>query len=159
MNLVLKFTASFLLLLFVWAGSSAQELDPFAPKSTSFATTPTPLESNEASFVTIPHLLISTILTPPLSIFRPAAHNLLIYNLNGVDWPTLYLLSKSHVILVKQLRTLRKHLNINSWVVSGGSWGSTLALAYSQTHPEYCQALILRGIFMLRYNLHSAGQK
>jgi proline iminopeptidase len=52
--------------------------------------------------------------------------------------------------LVEDIETLRKHLNINDWVVSGGSWGSTLALAYSQTHPEYCQALILRGIFMLR---------
>lgn len=52
--------------------------------------------------------------------------------------------------LVEDIETLRKHLNISDWVVSGGSWGSTLALAYSQTHPEYCQALILRGIFMLR---------
>ncbi len=52
--------------------------------------------------------------------------------------------------LVEDIETLRQHLNINDWVVSGGSWGSTLALAYSQTHPEYCQALILRGIFMLR---------
>jgi proline iminopeptidase len=52
--------------------------------------------------------------------------------------------------LVEDIETLRKHLNINDWVVSGGSWGSTLALAYSQTHPEYCQALILRGIFLLR---------
>ncbi len=52
--------------------------------------------------------------------------------------------------LVEDIETLRKHLNINDWVVSGGSWGSTLALAYSQNHPEYCQALILRGIFMLR---------
>ncbi|TYQ27859.1 prolyl aminopeptidase [Pseudanabaena sp. UWO311] len=52
--------------------------------------------------------------------------------------------------LVEDIETLRKHLNINDWVISGGSWGSTLALAYSQTHPQYCQALILRGIFMLR---------
>ena len=52
--------------------------------------------------------------------------------------------------LVEDIETLRKYLNINDWVVSGGSWGSALALAYSQAHPEYCQALILRGIFMLR---------
>ena len=52
--------------------------------------------------------------------------------------------------LVEDIETLRNHLNINAWVVSGGSWGSTLALAYSEKHPEYCQALILRGIFMLR---------
>lgn len=52
--------------------------------------------------------------------------------------------------LVEDIETLRKYLHIDCWVVSGGSWGSTLALAYSETHPEYCQALILRGIFMLR---------
>ncbi|WP_434684283.1 prolyl aminopeptidase [Pseudanabaena minima] len=52
--------------------------------------------------------------------------------------------------LVEDIETLRKYLNIDCWVISGGSWGSTLALAYSETHPEYCQALILRGIFMLR---------
>ncbi|MCA6504609.1 MAG: alpha/beta fold hydrolase [Pseudanabaena sp. M135S2SP2A07QC] len=45
---------------------------------------------------------------------------------------------------------MRLCVNI-SILIAGGSWGSTLALAYSQTHPEYCQALILRGIFMLRY--------
>lgn len=52
--------------------------------------------------------------------------------------------------LVEDIETLRKYLNIDRWTVSGGSWGSTLALAYSQTYPQYCKALILRGIFMLR---------
>ena len=52
--------------------------------------------------------------------------------------------------LVADIETLRKYLHIDRWVVSGGSWGSALALAYSETHPDYCQALILRGIFMLR---------
>lgn len=52
--------------------------------------------------------------------------------------------------LVEDIETLRKYLKIDRWVVSGGSWGSTLALAYSETHPDYCQALILRGIFLLR---------
>lgn len=41
-------------------------------------------------------------------------------------------------------------LSISQWTVFGGSWGSTLALAYAQTHPNRCEALILRGIFMLR---------
>ncbi len=52
--------------------------------------------------------------------------------------------------LVEDIEVLRKHLNIDYWVVSGGSWGSSLALAYSETYPDYCRALILRGIFMLR---------
>ncbi|MEP0819768.1 prolyl aminopeptidase [Trichocoleus sp. FACHB-46] len=52
--------------------------------------------------------------------------------------------------LVKDIEKLRSHLGIEQWVVFGGSWGSTLSLAYSQTYPERCLGLILRGIFMLR---------
>uniref|UniRef100_UPI0036F30140 prolyl aminopeptidase n=1 Tax=Trichocoleus desertorum TaxID=1481672 RepID=UPI0036F30140 len=52
--------------------------------------------------------------------------------------------------LVEDIEKLRSHLGIEQWVVFGGSWGSTLSLAYSQTHPERCLGLILRGIFMLR---------
>ncbi|NES93595.1 MAG: prolyl aminopeptidase [Okeania sp. SIO2B9] len=52
--------------------------------------------------------------------------------------------------LVSDIEKLRVHLSIEKWVVFGGSWGSTLALAYSQTHPENCIGLILRGIFMVR---------
>lgn len=52
--------------------------------------------------------------------------------------------------LVNDIEKLRVHLNIENWVVFGGSWGSTLALAYSQTHPQSCTGLILRGIFMVR---------
>jgi len=52
--------------------------------------------------------------------------------------------------LVSDIETIRRALNIEKWVVFGGSWGSTLALAYAETHPESCVALILRGIFMLR---------
>ncbi len=52
--------------------------------------------------------------------------------------------------LVADIERLRAHLGIEKWAVFGGSWGSTLALAYSETHPERCTALILRGIFLLR---------
>lgn len=52
--------------------------------------------------------------------------------------------------LVADIERLRSHLGITQWVVFGGSWGSTLALAYAETHPQCCQGLILRGIFMLR---------
>ena len=52
--------------------------------------------------------------------------------------------------LVADIERLREHLKIDRWTVFGGSWGSTLSLAYSQTHPDRCSALILRGIFMLR---------
>ena len=52
--------------------------------------------------------------------------------------------------LVSDIEKLRVHLGIEQWVVFGGSWGSTLSLAYSETHPQHCLGLILRGIFMLR---------
>jgi len=52
--------------------------------------------------------------------------------------------------LVADIERLRQHLGIPKWWVFGGSWGSTLALAYSQTHPQSCLGLILRGIFLLR---------
>lgn len=52
--------------------------------------------------------------------------------------------------LVEDTERLRKHLGIDDWFVFGGSWGSTLALAYAETHPDRCLGLILRGIFLLR---------
>jgi proline iminopeptidase len=52
--------------------------------------------------------------------------------------------------LVNDIEKIRSHLGIQQWVVFGGSWGSTLSLAYSQTHPHACKGLILRGIFLLR---------
>jgi proline iminopeptidase len=52
--------------------------------------------------------------------------------------------------LVADTERLREHLGLDRWFVFGGSWGSTLALAYAETHPERCLGLILRGIFLLR---------
>ncbi len=52
--------------------------------------------------------------------------------------------------LVEDIEKLREHLGIERWVVFGGSWGSTLSLAYSETYPERVKGIILRGIFLLR---------
>ncbi len=52
--------------------------------------------------------------------------------------------------LVADMETLRKHLGISQWQVFGGSWGSTLAMAYALTHPDTVTGLILRGIFTVR---------
>jgi proline iminopeptidase len=52
--------------------------------------------------------------------------------------------------LVADIERLRQELGIARWVVFGGSWGSTLSLAYAETHPEVVKALVLRGIFLLR---------
>jgi proline iminopeptidase len=51
--------------------------------------------------------------------------------------------------LIADIERLREHLGVEKWTVFGGSWGSTLALAYAITHPERVQALILRGVFLL----------
>ncbi len=52
--------------------------------------------------------------------------------------------------LVADLELLREHLGVDRWQVFGGSWGSSLALAYAETHPERVTELVLRGIFTLR---------
>ena len=53
--------------------------------------------------------------------------------------------------LIADIERLRVHLGVQRWLVFGGSWGSTLALAYSEAHPERVSELVLRGIFLLRY--------
>lgn len=52
--------------------------------------------------------------------------------------------------LVADMERLRKHLRIDRWQLFGGSWGSTLALAYAEAHPDRVSGLVLRGIFLLR---------
>jgi proline iminopeptidase len=52
--------------------------------------------------------------------------------------------------LVADTEKVREHLGIDKWLVFGGSWGSTLALAYAETHPKRVTELVLRGIFLLR---------
>ncbi|MBI3419002.1 MAG: prolyl aminopeptidase [Proteobacteria bacterium] len=55
-------------------------------------------------------------------------------------------------LLVADMEKLREHLQISRWHLFGGSWGSTLALAYAQTHPQQCLGLILRGICLLEHH-------
>jgi proline iminopeptidase len=52
--------------------------------------------------------------------------------------------------LVNDIELIRKELNINEWIIFGGSWGSTLALAYAIKYSEFVQGLILRGVFLSR---------
>ena len=64
--------------------------------------------------------------------------------------------------LIEDIERLRKHLRIERWLVFGGSWGSTLALAYGQAHPERCLGFVLRGIFLggqaeIEWFLHGMG--
>ncbi len=53
-------------------------------------------------------------------------------------------------LLIEDMERLRERLGIERWLLLGGSWGSTLSLAYAEAHPERCLGLILRGIFLAR---------
>ncbi|MDY6902292.1 MAG: prolyl aminopeptidase [Cyanobacteriota bacterium] len=84
--------------------------------------------------------------------FNPEKWRLIMFDQRGCGKSTPHAELRENTTwdLVSDIEKLREHLGINNWVVFGGSWGSTLSLAYSQTHPERCTGLILRGIFMLR---------
>lgn len=82
----------------------------------------------------------------------PRLHRIVLFDQRGCgrSVPHASLEENTTWDLVADIERLREHLGIDTWQVFGGSWGSTLALAYAQTHPENVSELILRGIFMLR---------
>ncbi len=84
--------------------------------------------------------------------FDPAYYRIVIYDQRGAGRSTpLGCLEKNTTPhLVADLERLREHLGIERWTVFGGSWGSTLALAYAEHHAARCRALVLRGIFLCR---------
>ena len=69
---------------------------------------------------------------------------------SGRSTPHADLVDNTTRHLVADIEALRAHLRIARWQVFGGSWGSTLALAYAEAHPQVVTELVLRGIFMLR---------
>jgi proline iminopeptidase len=82
----------------------------------------------------------------------PSAYRIILFDQRGSGRSTPHadLADNSTWDLVADIEKLRNHLGIPAWQVFGGSWGSTLALAYAQKHPEPVTELVLRGIFMLR---------
>ena len=84
--------------------------------------------------------------------FNPEKWRLIMFDQRGCGKSTPHAELRENTTwdLVSDIEKIREHLKIDKWVVFGGSWGSTLSLAYSETHPERCTGLILRGIFMLR---------
>ncbi|MBI3716329.1 MAG: prolyl aminopeptidase [Betaproteobacteria bacterium] len=84
--------------------------------------------------------------------FDPAFYRIVIYDQRGAgrSIPHGELRDNTTPHLIADLETLRKHLDIEGWIVFGGSWGSTLALAYAEHHPAKVMALVLRGIFLCR---------
>jgi proline iminopeptidase len=84
--------------------------------------------------------------------FDPRRYHIVLFDQRGCgrSTPHAELQENTTWHLVDDIERLRELLGIGRWVVFGGSWGSTLALAYAQCYPERVRALVLRGIFMLR---------
>jgi len=83
--------------------------------------------------------------------FDPAAYRIVLFDQRGAgrSQPHASLVDNTTWHLVADIEALRQHLGIEKLLLFGGSWGSTLALSYAQTHPDRVTGLILRGIFLL----------
>src|SRR5215470_7273037 len=90
-------------------------------------------------------------------LFDPDAYRIVLFDQRNcgrstphASAPEIDLASNNTANLVADIERLRERLGIERWLVLGGSWGSTLALAYAETHPQRVSGLIVRGIFTLR---------
>ncbi|EIL99787.1 MULTISPECIES: prolyl aminopeptidase [Rhodanobacter] len=84
--------------------------------------------------------------------FDPTRYRIVLFDQRGAGQSTPFaeLTDNTTWHLVADIEAIREQLEIERWVVFGGSWGSTLALAYAQTHAERVLGLVLRGIFLGR---------
>lgn len=82
-------------------------------------------------------------------LFDPAAYDVLLFDQRGCGRSTPYgdLTANTTWHLVADIERLRRLIGVDRWLVFGGSWGSTLALAYAETHPDRVSALVVRGIY------------
>ena len=85
-------------------------------------------------------------------LFDPEKYRILLFDQRGCGRSTPYASLEANTTwhLVADIERLRTMIGVDKWMVFGGSWGSTLALAYAETHPERVTELVLRGIFTLR---------
>ncbi|MFK7814853.1 MAG: prolyl aminopeptidase [Gammaproteobacteria bacterium] len=84
--------------------------------------------------------------------FDPKRYRIIFFDQGGCgrSTPHASLVDNNTQHLIEDIETIRIHLSIEKWLIFGGSWGSTLALAYAETHTERVSGLILRGIFLCR---------
>jgi len=84
--------------------------------------------------------------------FDPERYRIVVFDQRGCGRSTPHASIEDNTTqdLIADIERLRVHLGIDKWQVFGGSWGSTLALAYAQLHPERVTELVLRGVFLLR---------
>lgn len=80
----------------------------------------------------------------------PDAYRIVLFDQRGAmrSTPLAELRDNTTAHLIQDIETLRKSLGIERWLVAGGSWGTTLALAYGQAHPEACLGFLLRGVLL-----------
>jgi proline iminopeptidase len=85
-------------------------------------------------------------------LFDPAVYRIIIFDQRGCgkSLPKGCLVDNTTWALIEDMEQIREHLCVDTWQVFGGSWGSTLALAYAINHPPVITELVLRGIFLLR---------
>jgi proline iminopeptidase len=83
-------------------------------------------------------------------LFDPETYYLILFDQRGAgrSRPFGALAENTTQDLIQDLEKLREHLFVQKWVLTGGSWGSTLALAYGQAHPERCLGFLLRGVYL-----------
>ncbi|BBP44834.1 proline iminopeptidase [Thiosulfatimonas sediminis] len=84
--------------------------------------------------------------------FNPHAYRIVLFDQRGCgrSRPHACLTNNTSAHLMEDIEKIRRYLNIDKWVLFGGSWGSTLSLLYAQSYPERVLGLILRGIFLCR---------
>lgn len=84
--------------------------------------------------------------------FDPVHYRIILFDQRGSGHSMPYgeLKDNTTLHLIADIELLRETLGIARWLVFGGSWGSTLALAYGEAHPEHCLGFVLRGIFLCR---------
>ncbi len=84
--------------------------------------------------------------------FDPSFYRIVIFDQRGAgrSTPVADIVDNTTPLLIADIEALRQTLNVERWLLFGGSWGSTLALAYGEAHPERCLGFVLRGIFLRR---------
>ncbi len=84
--------------------------------------------------------------------FDPGHYRVIVFDQRGAGRSTPFAETEDNTTahLVADMEHLRRHLGIECWMLFGGSWGASLALAYAIAHPDRCSALVLRGIFLCR---------
>ncbi|QEE47258.1 prolyl aminopeptidase [Rhizobium sp. WL3] len=84
-------------------------------------------------------------------LFDPALYDVILFDQRGCGKSTPHASIEANTTwhLVADIERLRELMGVETWLVFGGSWGSTLALAYAETHPERVSELVLRGIYTL----------